>query len=54
MFTTHPDSIYNWANIQASFWFEFGWGILALVVFLSWYRPAKERAGLGDMPVGHV
>jgi MFS family permease len=42
LFTINPGSIENFANVQASFYFELGWGIVWLIGFLVFYRPSKN------------
>ena len=42
LFTVNPGSISNNLNIQTSFYFQIGWGILWLIGFLVFYRPKKN------------
>ena len=45
LLTSHPGSIYNFANIQTSFGFELGWLVLWLVGFALLYRQPKIETG---------
>ena len=40
-----PGSFGNYANVQGSFWFQFGWCVLNLVIFLAFFRPGRVAAG---------
>jgi hypothetical protein len=42
LFTINEGSIYNFTNIQASWYFELGWCILWLIGFIVFYRPQKS------------
>ena len=42
LFTVNPGSISNQLNIQTSFYFQIGWGIVWLIGFLVFYRPKKN------------
>jgi hypothetical protein len=48
LFTINPGSIENFANVQASFYFELGWGIVWLIGFLVFYRPSKNTNGSAE------
>jgi hypothetical protein len=45
LLTIKPGSFTNYANVQASFWFQFGWCLFNLIVFLVFFRPAKVGHG---------
>lgn len=45
LLTREPGLITNYANVQASFWFQFGWCLFNLVVFLIFFRPGKVAEG---------
>ena len=38
LLTIHPGSLSNWANVQASFWFMFGWSILNALLAVAFLR----------------
>jgi hypothetical protein len=40
-----PGSFSNYANVQASFWFQAGWCLFNLIIFLAFFRPGKAAAG---------
>ncbi|ORX38296.1 major facilitator superfamily domain-containing protein [Kockovaella imperatae] len=42
LFTINPGSIANYKNVQASFYWQIGFGFLWLVMFLVFYRPSKN------------
>lgn len=42
--TRQEGSVSNWANVQASLWFQFGWGILFAILFVALFRPGKKAA----------
>ena len=42
LFTVNEGSIFNYTNVQTSFYFQIGWGILFLIMFLVFYRPGKK------------
>jgi MFS family permease len=44
LLTVNPGSIANFQNVQASLYFQLGWGIVWLVGFLVFYRPAKKAS----------
>lgn len=41
LFTVQEGGLENYANVQASFYFEIGWGLAWIVLFLAWYRPVR-------------
>lgn len=45
LLTRRPGLIANYANVQASFWFQFGWCIFNLIIFLVFFRPGKVAEG---------
>jgi len=58
MLTRRPGLIANYENVQASFWFQFGWCLVNMIVFLAFFRAgkagvgseaAKVKAGEGDI-----
>lgn len=48
LFTVHPGGVTNFGNVQASFWFQFGWEMLMAILTLAFYRdkaaPRSEMA----------
>lgn len=57
LLTIRPNGVLNWANVQAAFWFEFGWALLSallLAVFLrrpdSLLREKEIREGAAEVP----
>lgn len=48
LFTIRPGTFFNEYNVQASFWFAFGWAILSTILVLVFYRhvaaPNSEMA----------
>ncbi|OWT38397.1 hypothetical protein C362_03745 [Cryptococcus neoformans Bt1] len=44
LLTVHPGSIYNSANVQASYYFQLGVTALLLVAFIVFYKPSKAPA----------
>ncbi len=42
LFTVNEGWIYNFKNVQASWYFQLGWGIVWLILFLIFYRPGKK------------
>lgn len=45
LLTRKPGTITNYENVQASFWFQFGWCIFNLIIFLVFFRPNKVAEG---------
>ncbi|KAL7422343.1 hypothetical protein Q5752_002989 [Cryptotrichosporon argae] len=45
LLTREPGLYANYANIQASFWFQFGWCLLNLLLIVIFFRPAKAIEG---------
>ena len=45
LLTRKPGTISNYENVQTSFWFQFGWCIFNLIVFLIFFRPDKVAEG---------
>ena len=41
LLTIHEGAFANFANVKASFWFQFGWTLVNLVAFLIFFRPSK-------------
>ena len=46
--TVRPGGISDWFNVQVSFWLEFAWGLVSLIVFLVWYKPIKVGKNDGE------
>ena len=42
LWTIKPNGIYNFKNVQISWYFELGWGIVWIIGFLVFYRPKKN------------
>lgn len=60
LLTVNEGWLFNFSNVRASWYFELGWGVLWLVMFLVFYRPTKRLAngqvdgaekGNGGLPV---
>jgi hypothetical protein len=45
LLTLNPGSFEEFSNIQASFWFQFGWCLFNLAIFLAFYKPGPLAAG---------
>jgi hypothetical protein len=45
LLTRKPGLIANYENVQTSFWFQFGWCMVNLIVFLIFFRPNKVVEG---------
>lgn len=41
LFTVHPGSVDNFANVQISWWFGVGWVGLFAIIFAACYRQPK-------------
>ena len=52
LLTVNPGSISNFENVQTSFYFELGWGIVWLIGFLILYRPGKKPTPEGNAEEG--
>jgi len=52
LLTVNPGSISNFENVQTSFYFEMGWGIVWLIGFVLLYRPKKTATAEGDAEEG--
>ena len=50
LLTIEEGGLSNFTNVKASFYFEIGWGVLWLALFLLAYRPSK-KAPAKDGPV---
>ncbi|KAK4686437.1 hypothetical protein P7C73_g3684, partial [Tremellales sp. Uapishka_1] len=46
LLTLKPGNIENFYNVQASFWFQFGWDALYLVMFLMLFRQKKVNQAI--------
>lgn len=55
LLTIHPGSIYNLANVQASYYFQMGVTALLLIVFIVFYKPSKAPASVTNAasPITH-
>lgn len=42
LLTINEGWIYNFKNVQASWYFQLGWGLLWLIAFVVFYRPSKN------------
>ena len=45
LLTLHDGLINNYANVQASFWFQFGWCIFNMIIVLAFFRPGRAAEG---------
>jgi hypothetical protein len=45
LLTINEGSFENFANVQASFWFQFGWCLFNLIIFMVFFRPGRVAAG---------
>ena len=45
LLTLKPGTFENFANVQASFWFQAGWLLLSVIVFLIFFRPGRVAQG---------
>jgi hypothetical protein len=45
LLTRRPGLIANYENVQASFWFQFGWCLFNLIIFLAFFRAGKVAEG---------
>ncbi|OCF32711.1 efflux protein EncT [Kwoniella heveanensis CBS 569] len=45
LLTIKPGSLSNYANVQASFWFQFGWTALNALIIIVFFRPGKAAPG---------
>ena len=43
--TIHPGNVENFSNVQASFWFMFGWLLLNAIFVFVFYKHGKVVAG---------
>jgi hypothetical protein len=50
LMTVHEGGVENFANVQASWYFELGWTVCWLIVFLVFYRPARNAKGVAADP----
>ncbi|KAK8854580.1 hypothetical protein IAR55_003319 [Kwoniella newhampshirensis] len=48
LLTVHPGGYHDWRNIQASSYFQMGWGAIWMIGFLVLYRPKKKALEQGD------
>jgi len=44
LLTINDGAYTNFANVRASFWFQFGWIMFNLIVFLIFFRSSKVGA----------
>jgi hypothetical protein len=45
LLTLNPGTFVNYANVQASFWFQFGWCLFNLIIFLVFFRAGRAAEG---------
>lgn len=45
LLTIHEGTFVNYSNVQASFWFQFGWCLFNLVIFLAFFRAGRAAEG---------
>ncbi|KAK8854629.1 hypothetical protein IAR55_003368 [Kwoniella newhampshirensis] len=45
LLTLNEGSITNYSNVQASFWFQFGWTVLNMLMIVFLFRPGKKAEG---------
>jgi hypothetical protein len=45
LLTRKPGSFANYENVQASFWWQGGWCLCNLIIFLALFRPKKVAVG---------
>ena len=48
LFTVNPGGLENFVNVQTSFYFELGWVLLWLIMFLVFYRPSKNAVNSSE------
>ena len=49
MLTIHPGSFTNFKNVQISFWFQFGWGILCAVLVLVFFMRRVNDGAVAEL-----
>ncbi|WWC58985.1 uncharacterized protein I303_101531 [Kwoniella dejecticola CBS 10117] len=45
LLTLNEGSFVNYANVQASFWFQFGWSVFNMLIIVFLFRPGKAAEG---------
>ena len=45
LLTIEPGGIHNYTNVRTSWYFQLGWAIVWLIMFLVFYRPIKNTPG---------
>ncbi|WWC67475.1 uncharacterized protein I206_101383 [Kwoniella pini CBS 10737] len=45
LLTLNEGSFTNYSNVQASFWFQFGWSLLNMLLIVIFFRPGKAAEG---------
>ncbi|OCF76458.1 efflux protein EncT [Kwoniella mangroviensis CBS 8886] len=45
LLTLNEGSFVNYANVQASFWFQFGWSVFNMLIIVFFFRPGKAAEG---------
>ncbi|WVQ95120.1 hypothetical protein IAU59_002214 [Kwoniella sp. CBS 9459] len=45
LLTIKPGSLHNYANVQASFWFQFGWIVFNTLLIVFLFKPGKAAPG---------
>jgi len=58
LLTVNEGWLYNFSNVRTSWLFELGWGVVWLIAFLIFYRPAKkgsdaDKAENGEIIMAH-
>jgi len=41
LLTIHEGGFSNFDNVKASFWFQFGWTVFNLIIFVAFFRASK-------------
>jgi hypothetical protein len=59
LLTIEPGNLENWVNVRTSFIFVIGWGVIWLVGFLIFFKPARElsaeeKAEQGEKVIVHM
>ncbi|WWD19231.1 hypothetical protein CI109_103689 [Kwoniella shandongensis] len=54
LLTLNEGSIANFSNVQASFWFQFGWTVFNLLLIVFLFRPGKKAEGADAAEKGAV
>ena len=54
LLTIQEGNLYNWKNVQYSFYFEIGWGVLWLIGFVLFYRTVRRGTAEDEAEEGKV